>query len=306
MGFQNPLNFKNFILTCFFPVLGRYANGICYKYAEGSVVKGPVILSEEFKNEMSIKLAKFHSLQIEQPDVKFKTHLERLRTQFEPMIRAMAGMADQAISQIDVPPYKDFPKFSGLGEEAGRILEKLNEIGLNESEVVFSHNDLGSANIIWHEQGETSNKLSLIDFEMALNNFAVFDLSDLFIYYLGCYKESCNKQLYPDVAYRLSFLRAYLQERNRLANKIVNNVQFEAQLNWLLMATNLGSLYRILSIVSSIPMFDFMKQMQTPEICELVKDNPFHFGSIALKYYEFYQEKKDEFFKLADDYLSKK
>lgn len=70
------------------------------------MVSGRELLNEEFKNEMSIKLARFHSLQIEQPDVKFKTHLERIKSQFEPMIGTMAGMADAAISKIDVPPYK--------------------------------------------------------------------------------------------------------------------------------------------------------------------------------------------------------
>ena len=176
---------------------------------------------------------------------------------------------------------------------------------MNESEVVFSHNDLGSANLIWNKSGQPANQLSLIDFEMALNNFAVFDLSDLFVYFTGYYMEACDKQAYPDEAYRLSFLRIYLAERNRLIGKAVDESELEKQLNWLLTATNLSALYRILFIAASIPMFDFMQQLQTPEARELTKDNPFHFGSIAFKNYEFYQENKDKFFKLADDYLTK-
>lgn len=186
------------------------------------------------------------------------------------------------------------------------MLNKLNEIGLNQSEVVFSHNDLGSANFVWDKNGQPGNQLSLIDFEMALNNFAIFDISDLFVYFMGYYMELCDKQTFPDEAFRLSFLRAYLQERNRLAGKAVGEAEFEKQLNWMLVATNLGVLYKVLFIVASLPMFDFMQQLQTPEARELTKGNPFHFGTIAFKNYEFYLEKKEEFLKLADDYLANK
>lgn len=137
---------------------------------------------------------------------------------------------------------------------------------------------------------------------MAQNNFAVFDISDLFNYYLGYYIEECNKKL-PDETYRRSFLRSYLQERNRLANKALSDEEFEKQLNWLFVATNLGILYRLLFITLAMPTFDFLTQLHPPDLQELFKDDPFHCGWIAARTYEVYLEKKDEFLKLADDYL---
>ena len=78
--------------------------------------------------------------------------------------------------------------------------------------MVFSHNDLGSAKIFWNGDGETANKLSFIDLEMALNSFAVFEISDLFVYYLGYYPEEVQQAILPgqNLSAKLS---AYQAER---------------------------------------------------------------------------------------------
>lgn len=118
------------------------------------------------------------------------------------------------------------------------------------------------------------------------------------------YIEECNPELLPDETYRLAFLRSYLQERNRLANKQLNDEEFEKQLNWLFVATNLGILFRLLFISLAMPTFDFMKQLHPPDLQELFKDDQYHCGWIAAKTYQVYLEKKEEFLKLADDYLA--
>ena len=60
------------------PVYAKYSNGICYGYSEGVVVDGPLMLTRDFETEMATKLAKFHSIQFDMPNIKFKTHFERM------------------------------------------------------------------------------------------------------------------------------------------------------------------------------------------------------------------------------------
>lgn len=143
-------------------MLGKYKNGICYKYANGSIAKGPVMLSDEFRDEMSVKLARFHSVQIEQT-VKFKTQLERVQKLMGPLIGAMALMVEDTIDQIDEPPYKDFPKLTELVENSRLVLSKLNEIGLNESEIVFRYDCLP-------ERTAFRNCLYIVKFTMLMSS----------------------------------------------------------------------------------------------------------------------------------------
>lgn len=60
------------------PVYAKYTNGICYGYSEGVVVDGPLMLTNDFETEMATKLAKFHSIQFDIPNIKFQTHFERM------------------------------------------------------------------------------------------------------------------------------------------------------------------------------------------------------------------------------------
>lgn len=113
---------------------------MCYKYANGGIAKGPALLSDEFRDEMSVKLARLHSVRVEGlPEPKFKTQLERVEKLTGSLIGAMALMVEDTIDKIDEPPYKDFPKLTELTEDGRMILNKLHEIGLDDSEIVFRY-----------------------------------------------------------------------------------------------------------------------------------------------------------------------
>ena len=59
------------------PVYATYNNGIAYGFTRGVTLNGQLMLTEDFLNEAATKLARFHSIKYEIPDLPFKTHLER-------------------------------------------------------------------------------------------------------------------------------------------------------------------------------------------------------------------------------------
>lgn len=59
------------------PVYAKYSNGICYGYAEGTTLTGSLMNSEEYLQEAASKLARFHSIKYEIPNLQFKTRYDR-------------------------------------------------------------------------------------------------------------------------------------------------------------------------------------------------------------------------------------
>lgn len=59
------------------PVYARYNNGVCYGFSQGVTLNGSLMLTNDFLNEMTTKLARFHSIKFDLPDIKFETHYQR-------------------------------------------------------------------------------------------------------------------------------------------------------------------------------------------------------------------------------------
>ena len=59
-------------------VNAKYANGIVYDYSDGQPVNAYLMLSDEFLNEMSRKLARLHSLAFKLPAMQFETHFHKM------------------------------------------------------------------------------------------------------------------------------------------------------------------------------------------------------------------------------------
>ena len=112
------------------------------------------MLTNDFLNEMATKLAKFHSIKYEIPDVKFKTYFERMETQFiNPMIERMIEPVQVCIDGIDEFPYDQYPKLIDIFALKKKLISLLTQIGFGE--IVFCHNDTNQKNIIWNAQQRT-------------------------------------------------------------------------------------------------------------------------------------------------------
>lgn len=76
-----------------------------------------------------------------------------------------------------------------------------------QSPVVFCHNDLLSANIVF-----TGDDVAFIDYEYGAQNYRGFDLGNHFCEYAGF--ECEFEEYYPNKEAQMRFLRAYLREIN--------------------------------------------------------------------------------------------
>lgn len=65
-------------------------------YTDGTVVNGLFMLTEEFLNEMAVKLAAFHSIKYELPGVEFKTHYDRVMLQVGPAFKGKSNLLNSS------------------------------------------------------------------------------------------------------------------------------------------------------------------------------------------------------------------
>ena len=296
-------------------VCAAYENGICYGYSCGEPVNAYLMLSDEFLDEMTVKLAKLHSLALELPETKFETYFHKLTVPGQ--LNEMQRQLDEQIEAIDAEPYRSFPKISDLFDEEQRILSKLRQLGFGRP--TLCHNDLNQKNIIYNKEGSLGSRLSLIDFELVMKNYPAMELGYLFTSYAGHFLDSYNKKFFPTKEYRLRFLSAYLRERTRLsatetANETADesksdyktNHKFQDELKVLHIRTNLFILYCLLFQVKELPLLDVREELKTGELAKVSKGNRYYYGQIAFNAWEIFEENRSEFMKLADDYLARK
>lgn len=241
-----------------------------------------------FLNELSFKLAKLHSIKLNLPKTKFRTHFEKMMSQ-NSMIK-MQRELDKKIGLIKQHPYINFPSMDSLFVAEKNILDKLSR--LDFSEIAICHNDLSQRNIIWNSK---DNSLGLIDFELIMHNYIAMEFGYLFVYYTGHYLTGFDRKKFPDKKYRYRFLRQYLKHKN---GSIDNN-----KLELLFIQTNLCILYHLLSIAKELPLYDLEPQLKN-ELKKVSKDDDFYFGRIAFESLSIFDENKDEFIESADNYLS--
>lgn len=159
-------------------------------------------------------------------------------------------------------------------------------------------------NLIWDPQ---ARKLSFIDMEMTMPNYDIMELGQLFACFTGHFLYSFEKDFFPSENYRKRFLRLYLEERNRLNNIQLKSEQFEEELSKIIIQTNLTSLYHILRVASMCPSFDFNPDLfKNEDLKEARKNIKFYCSKFGLKVYKLFEEKKEEFIKMAEDYIAKR
>lgn len=96
------------------------------------------------------------------------------------------------------------PELAWLKEQVVSVIENMNEA------VVFCHNDMLAANILYDEH---SDRIQLIDFEYGGVNYRAFDIANHFNEYAGGPPDHADPDytLLPDTAQQRKFIRTYLQ-----------------------------------------------------------------------------------------------
>ncbi len=80
-----------------------------------------------------------------------------------------------------------------------------NNLSLKDCAIVFSHNDILLANIVWNE---TKGSVNFIDYEYGAPNYQPFDIGNHFNEFAGV--ETVNYNLYPKEDFQKRWIRHYL------------------------------------------------------------------------------------------------
>jgi ethanolamine kinase len=126
---------------------------------------------------------------------------------------------------------------------------------LKGTELVFSHNDLLSFNILINKNN--NNEIKFIDFEYCSYNFRSFDIANHFNEYCGF---DFDLNLHPNENYKKNFLKIYLLEAyklNEINDEDIEN--FLTEVNYSILLSNLyWSIWSIFQYENSKVEFDYL------------------------------------------------
>ncbi|CAF0907456.1 unnamed protein product [Brachionus calyciflorus] len=196
----------------------KFKNGISYEYLPGKIVDFEMVNDLEIYPKIAKAFASLHLINFKgfirhsdlEPGQKtfiFPKIREILNLVHDDYKAHMSHMTDDLLAKI--------PNKKQLLDEVN-FLENYfkNLTEENESIIVFSHNDLLLANIIFNEQ---ENNVKFIDYEYAGINYQAYDIANHFNEYAGVENPDYSK--FPQREYQLKWLRIYLDEFYSKVNK---------------------------------------------------------------------------------------
>ena len=167
------------------------------------------------------------------------------------MFEHMMEITNESIAKVsDEFPYNALPNLGAIVAKKQKVLALLTETGFGE--IVFCHNDINQKNVIWHPNNRT---LCFLDLEMTMNNYATLEIGQTFFCSTGHFLYDLNGNFFPNTDYRKRFLRAYLNEKNRLNKFEMNEVSFEEEL-LKLYQVNLAALFFTIQFILMTQFFD--------------------------------------------------
>ncbi|KAK9764191.1 hypothetical protein K7432_008508 [Basidiobolus ranarum] len=223
------------------PLYGRFKNGFIYGYIAGQVYSLDMMSDLKTSLLVAEKLATWHQVNI------LGDHSPQL---FKTLRRWLH----------DVPTTYDNPEanrifqkhfdLSVLNDELNSLEEKLTQL---DAPVVFSHNDLLSANLIYEPE---SNSCSFIDYEYGSYSFRGFDIGNHFAEYAGF---ECDYSRYPDREYQLVWLAKYLESAQGKAPTSVEVDTLYREVNQFALASHIfWGLWALVQAQLSDIDFDYM------------------------------------------------
>lgn len=198
------------------PLYLQLKNGLCYGFSPGRRLKVHETTSNStIMRKIAGVMAKLHSLEIPTYFKDREPFLWIKITQFLKMVPT--SFLDQDMQQV-------FQDSIGSIDRLKDEIEVTKHLILKEckSPVVFCHNDIHSANIIYNE--ETGN-IRLVDYEYAGPNYLAYDIADHFCEFAGVEEVDYGK--YPGESMQKMWISQYLEEVEILKGK--NNVLIDGK-----------------------------------------------------------------------------
>lgn len=280
------------------PIYGRFVNGLCYEYCEGTTLDSELMATQEFANEMSVRLAHFHSLSIAPaPHSPFPTLFEKMKKTMVPMLHMLMPEVQEGISKSTVVSYQKYPSMAYLLEQAEALEEKFEKKLGGMGPIVFCHNDLNPKNGIYNAK---TKKFWFIDFELSMANFSCFDIGLHFASCCGHLLVDFQADRVPNAEFRLKWVRRYLTELNRLKNHHQTSDEFEKDVWLTFRRASLAMLLMFVRFGLICPFFEFKPIFQSEEFQRTLKEKPTSVAEIGLEAVKAFEANKKNILELID------
>ncbi|XP_002737226.1 ethanolamine kinase 1-like [Saccoglossus kowalevskii] len=230
-----------------------FNNGLCYQFIPGSILDADLVRNDKVYPLIAHKMARIHAIKPEDGEtVPEPSTFQSLRRYLQNFPRQFEDPEKNASFKKEIVSHEQ------LGKEIDELEAALKPLN---SPMVFCHNDLLLANIIYDEQ---TNMISFIDYEYGAFNYQAFDIANHFNEYAGVWT-ALDYNRYPEKEYQLKWLHKYLSDwyTMRGINKYVTKKDTEilyVQVNKFALVSHLSlSMWAIIQAAHSDIDFDFLQ-----------------------------------------------
>ncbi|ELR18109.1 phosphotransferase enzyme domain containing protein [Acanthamoeba castellanii str. Neff] len=186
------------------PLYGRFNNGICYGFVEGKPFTPDDMKAPEKFKLVAHQLALFHAVDV---------FGERKPALFNTLRKWLLEIPDSFDDQEKNRRLQEQFSMKRCVEELEFLEEQLSG---TTSDVVFCHNDLLSANILYQAASAPDAKpakVRFIDYEYGNYNWRAYDIANHFCEMMG-YTVDGSK--FPTKEFQLEWLRAYIAAQRHI------------------------------------------------------------------------------------------
>ncbi|XP_061078488.1 ethanolamine kinase 1-like [Conger conger] len=250
-----------------------FTNGLCYQYLSGRVLEDRLLREPAVYRLIAAEMARIHSI-------------PRSGSPAQPVLwEKVSGFLQLVQTAETKPPGPEgtlpgLPGLHVLQREMEALRQHLTHVS---SPIVLCHNDLLTKNIIYNQP---EGSVRFIDYEYADYNYQAFDIGNHFNEFAGV--ETVDPSLYPSVGLQRDWLATYLRSYKQALGLSTGVSDQELQglyvrvCKFSLVSHFLWGLWALLQARYSTIDFDFLRY--------------------ALARFDFYFEKKEEYFamKLPD------
>lgn len=227
-----------------------FNNGLCYEFLQGTALEPEDIRSMPMFRLIARQLAKYHAIHAHNGWVPQSDLWLKMGKYFALVPKHFDDPQRNARLSVEVPSSRV------LREEMVWLQQSLSVLG---SPVVLCHNDLLCKNIIYNQQ---AGNVKFIDYEYAGYNYQAYDIGNHFNEFAGL--NEVDYSHYPERAFQLEWLRAYLEAYNshKALGGVVTDIEVErlyVQVNKFALASHFfWGLWALIQAKFSTIDFDFL------------------------------------------------
>jgi len=189
-------------LGCAKPLYATFANGLCYGFIHGQCLDAEMVRLPDVNRLIAAEMVRIHAVTPKGSSTAAETEAT--------IWRQLHNFLDLLPERMSDPVKEDrrrnhLPSSDELKAIVAEMEEKIK--AKTTSPLVFCHNDLLVANIVWNRDDD---RTYFIDFEYGGFNYLAYDIANHFNEHTGV-DAVLDHSLYPDKEYQLQWLTNYIR-----------------------------------------------------------------------------------------------